>query len=68
MKKFYEAPIVELNAFSVEDVITTARTVFETKEALKGYDRTYPPIRPPNICFEVFFCVPRVDLPTLFSY
>ena len=24
MKKFYEAPVVELNAFSVEDVITTS--------------------------------------------
>ena len=27
MKKFYEAPVVELNAFSVEDVITTSTDV-----------------------------------------
>ena len=27
MKKFYEAPVVELNDFSVEDVITTSVTV-----------------------------------------
>ena len=27
MKKFYEAPVVELNAFSVEDVITTSTEV-----------------------------------------
>lgn len=49
MKKFYEAPVVELTGFSVEDVITTSVTIdtiglsgaeLEKFEAtITGYDK-----------------------------
>lgn len=50
MKKFYEAPVVELTGFSAEDVITTSVVVNpttvdtlnltkdEVKAAITGYD------------------------------
>ena len=34
MKKFYEAPVVELTGFSAEDVITTSVTTINTVDGL----------------------------------
>ena len=39
MKKFYEAPVVELTGFSAEDVITTsATTVIKTSGGLENVE------------------------------